>query len=57
MRCKRCGTIMTWAANKRQFGRLLHRGVAESDAKDILPSCQKCNTILLRNKEKHEIPS
>jgi hypothetical protein len=46
-RCLACANPMTWAAQRRQFARLLEFGFSAADAKPLLPRCQKCVTQLL----------
>lgn len=48
--CLDCGYPMTWDAERRQFGRLLKRGLVADEAKRLLPRCQKCITQLLRGR-------
>ena len=46
--CKGCGTPrMTWAEDRRQYGRALKRGLSPDEAKALTPRCQKCMTIVL----------
>ena len=45
--CLRCGYAMTWEAQRRQFGRLLHRGLTAEEAKALMPRCQVCITATL----------
>jgi hypothetical protein len=49
-RCLRCGTQMTWSEQRRQFGRLLRRGLTTTDAKALMPRCQICLTAILGRK-------
>lgn len=46
--CARCGHPMTWAEQRRQFGRLMRQGFAADAARQMLPRCQTCMTITLR---------
>lgn len=46
--CLRCKYPMTWEAQRRQFGRLIRRGLTKEQAKEMLPRCQKCMTVYLR---------
>ncbi len=50
-RCRRCNYEMTWAAQRRQFGRLMKRGLSVQQAKEILPPCQTCVTRYLRDQQ------
>lgn len=43
-RCLGCDYRMTWAARRRQYGRLLRRGFSADQAKAAMPRCQKCVT-------------
>ncbi|HEY4261621.1 MAG TPA: hypothetical protein VGM98_15735 [Schlesneria sp.] len=45
--CVGCGTGMTWAEIRRQYGRLLRKGLTVEQVKAILPKCQKCVAQLL----------
>ena len=47
-RCRDCGSPMTWAAQRVQYGRLLRRGIPHEVARRELPRCQKCVTQWLR---------
>lgn len=51
-RCNRCIAIMTWAAQKRQYGRLIRYGLTNDEAKVMLPMCQKCVTQYLNHNKK-----
>ena len=45
---RRCRTPMTWDQRRRQFGRLMRRGLSTEKAKRIMPPlCQKCLTVTL----------
>ena len=46
--CVRCGYHITWADQRRQFGRLMRLGFGYEDAKALMPRCQKCVTTTLR---------
>jgi len=53
-RCKDCRRILTWAERRRQYGRLLRRGLTEEQVKGALPRCQKCMTVWLQpNNDEH----
>jgi hypothetical protein len=45
--CSRCSARITWADQRRQWGRLIRAGLSERQARDIQPRCQKCVTIHL----------
>jgi hypothetical protein len=45
IRCLQCGLGMTWAEQRRQYGRLIRKGLNPQDAKAITPLCQKCITV------------
>ncbi len=47
-RCRTCAALMTWAAQRVQYGRLLRRGIPQEVARRELPRCQKCVTQWLR---------
>jgi hypothetical protein len=47
--CLRCGYPMTWENQRRQFGRLMRRGMTTEETKALLPRCQKCMTTALRD--------
>jgi hypothetical protein len=49
-KCLDCNYPMTWEHQRRQFGRLMRLGMSVQDAKSILPRCQKCMTLLLRDR-------
>jgi hypothetical protein len=49
--CLRCGYAMTWDAQRRQFGRLLNRGLTAEEVKALMPRCQKCMTVTLASSE------
>ncbi len=46
-RCLDCRYRMTWAAERRQYGRALRRGLTPEGAKAAMPRCQKCMTKYL----------
>jgi len=46
-RCRWCGFPMTWAAQRKQYGRLRNRGFDDGAIKALLPGCQKCLTTRL----------
>jgi hypothetical protein len=48
--CLRCGNRMSWSEQRRQFGRLLRRGLTTTDAKALMPRCQTCLTAILGRK-------
>ena len=50
-RCRGCGNPITWADQRRQYGRLLRRGLSTEEAKAALPRCQKCVTRWLRDRD------
>ena len=50
-RCKGCGYPITWAEQRKQYGRLARRGMAPDDIKAVVPRCQKCVTRWLRENE------
>lgn len=50
-RCKRCRYAITWADQRKQFGRMIKRGLSIDEIKAIQPRCQKCVTVYLRERE------
>ena len=42
--CIQCGFAMTWAERRRQYGRLIRKGLSPQEADAIMPRCQKCIT-------------
>jgi hypothetical protein len=46
--CAVCSRGLTWAEQKRQYGRALRAGLASDEAKRLMPRCQKCLTDILR---------
>jgi hypothetical protein len=48
-RCRGCGNVVTWAEQRRQFGRLVGWGVTADVAWALLPRCPKCVTSWRRN--------
>ena len=51
VKCKNCELPMTWAKQRVQYGRLLKRGYSQLEAKTAMHNCQKCVTLLLKEKE------
>jgi hypothetical protein len=47
-KCNSCGGSMTWAEQRRQYGRALRHGLTGDAAKMLMPRCQKCLTLILR---------
>jgi hypothetical protein len=47
-RCQGCGFHVTWAEQRKQYGRLVRRGLPPERIKAILPRCQKCVTRAMR---------
>ena len=45
--CRGCDTQMTWAEQRRQFGRACAAGLTAEDAKAQMPRCQRCTTTML----------
>ena len=48
--CLRCGYRVTWAEQRRQYGRLIRRGKSDEEAKALMPRCQKCTTAALKGR-------
>jgi hypothetical protein len=45
IKCIACGLPkMTWADQRRQYGRAIRKGLTPDEAKRIMPRCQKCMT-------------
>jgi hypothetical protein len=42
---------MTWAEQRRQFGRLVQKGMALEQVKQLLLRCQKCVTKWLKESQ------
>jgi NAD-dependent SIR2 family protein deacetylase len=51
-KCLRCYYTMTWEQQRRQYGRLMKRGMTQKQAQELLPRCQKCMTEVLRDPAK-----
>lgn len=49
--CKRCKTTVTWAEQRKQYGRLIRAGLELSQAKEAGPRCKKCMTVYLREEK------
>jgi hypothetical protein len=47
-RCVGCCYPITWDTQRRQYGRAIKAGLAEAEAKALMPRCQKCMTKALR---------
>lgn len=50
-RCKDCinpHSRLTWAEQRKQYGRCLKHGLTPAEAKAAMPLCQKCCTKFLR---------
>jgi hypothetical protein len=47
-KCIGCGFPVTWEHQRRQWGRLMRRGLSREEAKNLMPRCQKCMTLALR---------
>lgn len=56
-RCRDCHNHITWAELRRQYGRLLNRGLTPTEAKQMLPRCPKCVTAALRRMPTPSNPS
>jgi hypothetical protein len=47
-RCKGCGgQKVTWAEQRKQYGRAIRHGLTPDEAKALMPRCQKCLTKAL----------
>ena len=42
--CKKCRNPMTFAEQRRQWGRLVRMGMGHKEAGRMMPLCQKCTT-------------
>jgi hypothetical protein len=47
-RCRRCGYAITWSERRRQFGRVIRKGLTPDATKELMPLCQKCCTVECR---------
>ena len=47
-RCHDCGCPITWAAQRKQYGRLMRLGFTPDQATVGMPRCQKCVTKWLK---------
>ena len=46
--CLGCGRrIVTWAEQRRQYGRAMRAGLTKAQAGELMPRCQKCTTGFL----------
>jgi hypothetical protein len=51
--CRGCGQYgISWSEQRRQYGRMLRRGMSSEAVKGLLPRCQKCVTVLLASETK-----
>jgi hypothetical protein len=41
-RCLDCRGLMTWAAQRAEYGRALHHGLSKEQAKEATPRCRRC---------------
>jgi hypothetical protein len=49
-KCRGCGYPLTWARQKQQFARAVHRyGLTPEQAQQVMPRCGKCLTIRLKD--------
>lgn len=46
VKCSRsgCPVSLTWAEQRRQFGRAVRAGLSVDEIKALMPRCQKCMT-------------
>jgi hypothetical protein len=50
--CLDCHCCMTWAAQRKQFGRAIKKfGFTVDEAKTLMPRCQKCLTSKLKGEK------
>ncbi len=54
-RCTQCHGGMTWAEQKKQWGRMVRAGTNEVDATAAQPRCQKCTTAYLKGQHEHAV--
>jgi hypothetical protein len=47
IKCLGCGAQLTWAKQRRQFGRTIRAGLTPEEIKTLVPRCQKCMTEVL----------
>ncbi len=50
--CLGCGVSMVWQDQKKQFVRMKAKGFSVAAAKEAMPRCQKCCTVLMRDNGK-----
>lgn len=42
-----CVNLLTWAEQRRQYGRLFHAGFSLAEIRAVMPICQRCTTAVL----------
>ena len=42
--------VVTWAERRKQYGRLRRAGLSHEATISLLPRCQKCTTVYLRDR-------
>jgi hypothetical protein len=52
-KCLGCGLGITWTEQRRQYGRIIRRGLSPETAGHLVPRCQKCVTVLLEELPAH----
>ena len=45
--CRGCDRGLTWAEQRRRFGRAMRAGLTVEEVKALTPRCQKCMTLVL----------
>jgi uncharacterized protein with PIN domain len=56
-RCLHCNRELTWAEQRRQFGRVMRTGLTVEEARALLPRCQKCMTLVLEARRRASVKS
>ena len=52
MTCKHCRfPRLTWAESKKSYARMVKRGLSPDEAMSLTPSCSKCATAVMRERE------
>jgi hypothetical protein len=55
--CLDRGREMTWAEQRRQFGRAIRAGLTADEVKTLTPRCQKCMTLVLEARRRASVKS
>jgi hypothetical protein len=55
MKCKHCAFRgLTWRESKKSYVRMTERGLSPDEAKELLPPCSKCCTVVMRERVDHD---